>query len=199
MAFDNITLSDYIASPERFMPRLSITDGVLRSIYKMLSPFYATVSRKMRMIREIRDAITRENITPNFDITLLWSLKPVAYMRDGGGVYFSLGFLLMKSPLATLPVCLHEFSHIILSRMDDYSVLKNVERRFRAEYGAHPECNIMSPIELYADLITENILAYAYDNAETEKMRKRLSRVISHRREKIFAAKDALSKLENNK
>ena len=198
MAFDNITLASYIESPERFAPIVELTKAVLPSIYKMLSPFYAPVSFKLRMMREIKDVMASEGITPNFDITLVKKLKPMAYMRDGGGVYFSLGLLLMKSPLATLPVCLHEISHIILSNMSGYSTLKNIERQFRTEYGALADCDIMSPIELYADLITEHMLCCAYENTETEKKRKRLFRVISHRKEKILAAKEALSRLAKN-
>ena len=195
MAFENITLAGYLSDPDSFAVMPDIPPEVLKSIYKMLSPLYAPVCVKIRMISEVRDTIVNEGITAHFDTKLLKTLKPTAYMRDGGGVYFSLGLLAMKSPLATLPVCLHEFSHIILSRMEGYSVLKALERQFRTEYGTHPECNIASPIELYADLMTEYILTRAYEGADSEKKRKCLLRALSQRQKKILAARETLSNL----
>ena len=196
MAFENITLTGYIASPDDFAYYPSLTPAAISSIKKMLSPFYAPISLKMRKMREIRDAMVADGVTDHFEIKLIKALKPVAYMRDGEDVYFSLGLLAMKSPLATLPVCLHELSHVILSRLDGYTDLKALQREFRASYGDDPDCELMSPIEFYADLIAFFILVKAYEASETKKEKKRLSRVIAHRNEKLLAARAALERIK---
>ena len=192
MAFDGITLSGYVSSPDDFAVFPPVSERVIGRVLKMLSPYYAPITLKMRMMNGIKDAIVEDGITPEFDIRLIKSLKPAAYMIDGGDAYFSIGLLALKSPLATLTVCLHELSHVILSRMEGYSSLKAVQREFRTSYGAHPSFDIMSPIELYADLIAISILECAYKATKKKKEKKRLLRAITHRREKLAAARSAL-------
>ena len=59
-------------------------------------------------------------------------------------------------------------------------------------YGDTP----LTPIELYADLIAFFILVKAYEASETKKEKKRLSRVIAHRNEKLLAARAALERIK---
>lgn len=137
---------------------------------------------------------TIKNISP-FALKILPTLKPTAFMKDGGDLYFSLGALLSRSSDVTLAVLCHEYGHILLSNQPFYGDLKKVNRQFKKEFAHSPFSELLSPIELYAVLISINLMKSLLPLVKQDGHKKKLSLLIQQEQDKIGLLNSEIIKL----
>ena len=133
-------------------------------------------------------------ILRKFSVRLTPDLTPKAYMRDGGDMFFSLGALLTRSSTVTLSVLCHELAHMWLSQQDFYKGLKEINRQFQEQYSSHTDAELLSPIELYA-MVVSVIFMQDVCIALEGKKKKRFKDLIEFELEKIELLKDKIIKL----
>lgn len=170
MSFDSLTLDGYLSSPGE-LPALPCLDNkrALDELSKMLSCAYCPVVLKWRRIKKIKQALTEDGVISDFSLKLTKELKPTAYMRDGVGMYLSLGLLISRSPLTLLSVYTHELAHLWLSEQPGYPTLKRVQREFREAYKDDKLAELMSPIEIYANTVARYITEHIPTKNERQK------------------------------
>ena len=197
MAFDTLSIQKYLSSPEDFSEYPSpLGDKSLKALSRLLSRLYTPVSIKWHRIKKIKRALIDEGILRDFSLNLEWKLKTQAYMKDGDGVYFTLGLMITRTPGALLPICLHELSHIWLSQREDYPALKAFQREFKKNFGEVVGCDLISPIEIYANLVTLRWLRSICECTEKKRLKASLQKTVDDRSEKLALLKDRISQLE---
>ena len=151
---------------------------------RLISLLLKTASHSMdfapfrwRCLKKIRDVLVSEGKIRHFEIKLTSSLQPVAYMHDDGVIYISSGLLFRGSALATLGIFIHELCHIRLSQREDYPEIKALQKEFRANFRSHKQCELMSPIEIFANILTLKLLRKIEDEAENKLLKKRIAKV----------------------
>ena len=191
-----LTPLDYISHPkyEGALPRLGESRS-LAVMNKLLSRRAFSVFTKWRHVKEIRRVLLAENILSDFTLKLLPTLKPLAFMHDGGTLSLSLGLLLTRTPWVVLSVYLHELAHIWLAGEDNYPDVKALAREVKRLIPTHPLGDRISPIELYADTVTLAMLEALDGTTVHPVYQKRLERLISERRDRIAAVEDALGEV----
>jgi hypothetical protein len=79
------------------LPRLSLTSHSAKSLADITSGSRLVPHALWRRIRQARDILVFEGDFESFPLKLEFSLRVRAYMKDGGGIYFSLGALIFRS------------------------------------------------------------------------------------------------------
>lgn len=186
MSLDNLSVESYISAPTELdvdFPDISAElSSALSQTVSRVSDFYFV---KWAGFKKIRKIMIKDGVLKPFSLRLEKKLKPRAYMRDEGEVYLSFGLMASRSSLAALSVYLHELSHVYLSQMEDYPRLKELQKEFRSRYGDNPLCEVMSPIEMYANILTIRLLREIEKNDSNEGHKKRLETIINNRHVKL--------------
>jgi hypothetical protein len=173
---------------ERFLPKYELDffpcEREIKALFGLRS---SLVFIKWHLLKKITKKLVGIGALRPFELRLKPTLKPMAYMRDGGDIYISLGLLLTRSPWVTLSVYLHELSHLLISETDNYGALKELQRSFKDSFSSSPLCEAVSPIELYANSVTLSLLNFLCKMLSGVKKR-RLFNLISDREERISFA-----------
>ena len=136
--------------------------------------------------------IIKSKIIKDFALHLDYSLAARAYMKDSGEMYISLGSILFKSSRVNLKVFCHELAHMWLSQQDFYPKLKVLNKEFKENYSSHPSCYLASPIELYAMVISYNMMDYVLHSLTLERVIKKWSVLVYDEARKIQEIKDLI-------
>ena len=89
-----------------------------------------------------------------------YSFEEKAYMRDRGDVTVSMPYVGTEKGGTLCKVLLHEVAHIFISQCEHYSSLTALDAEYRAAVGrCDRELLILSPIELYATLVSIELLS----------------------------------------
>ena len=147
-----MTLAEYLSSPLALPASLPLpqTDAdVDAALARFLAPG-RTPHFQWRCLCRALSAFEAAGVLPKTPLSLSPSLSPVAFMRDGGGITFSLGALLFRSSAVTLSVFCHEAAHVFLSHLSEYGEIKALDRAFRTAFADRPRARLLSPIELFA-------------------------------------------------
>lgn len=173
-----LTLDAYLSDPLALPASLPLphTDAhVGTSLARFLrtgrTPFF-----QRRCLLHALSALAQAGTVTPVPFTLSLSLSPTAFMRDGGGMTFSLGALLFRSSAVTLSVFCHETAHVWLSQRPEYREIKALDRAFREAFADCPRARLLSPIELSAMHLSlplmEAALCAARAGRKTEKFRR---------------------------
>ena len=188
-------VEEYLDDPLAIeLPRISLTSPSAKSLADIISGSRLVPHALWRRIRQARDTLMAEGDFEYFPLKLEFSLRVRAYMKDGGGIYFSLGALIFRSSAVTLAVLCHELAHLWLSRQDFYPKLKEMQRAFKARLAGVAEREILSPIELYAMRASLDILTPVADSLGEGRAKRKLLSLIEAEREKILTIADKLKK-----
>lgn len=190
------SVEQYVASPENVRFDIGVP-SLMPILARMTSLWGRLTLVKWCCLRSIRNTLVRQGIFQPFSLRLKWTWKSMAYMRDEGELYLSIGFLASRSAWNVLSVYVHELSHIWLSQQEDYPLLKTLQREFRSRYGTHTLCELMSPIEIYADLLAVAILSDMERHAEKGAYKQGLLRLVQDRQDKLKRLTDELSRLDD--
>lgn len=162
------------------------------------TPFFSPACigpMKWRAVKAAGAALVEKNCLSDFTVHLNRKLKTVAYMNDAGQVYLSAGLLLKSSALTVLSVYCHELAHIKLSQRSDYPALKSLQREFKRHFQGHKLCELLSPIEYYAMLVSRPLLADLARQANNSRRQEKLLRLTEDLDKKIRFLEEELSKL----
>ena len=129
-----------------------------RKMQKIAFEWFDIAPFRWYHIKKIRSILIEEEILKDFSVNITKSLKPVAYMKDSDGIYISLGALFFKSSMATFKVLCHELAHIWLSQQSFYSDLKRLNKEFKTKYSVSEKVYLSSPIELYAMVVSVELM-----------------------------------------
>ncbi len=155
---------------------------------KMASRIFDISIIRWYHIKRIRSILISEEVFRDFDIKLLKTFKQVAYMNDSGEIYISLGLLLFKSSMNNLKVLCHELSHIWLSQQSNYLELKTLNKEFKNKYNN----DLLSPIELYARVISLKMMNSILESLTSKGQKKRWNRYINYESAKIKELKEMI-------
>jgi hypothetical protein len=147
-----MTLDAYLSSPLAIPASLPLpqTDADVNAALARFLALGRTPLFQWRCLSGALAALDRAGTLKRTPLSLSPSLSPVAFMRDGGGITFSLGALLFRSSAVTLSVFCHEAAHVFLSRLPEYGEIKALDRAFRDAFAELPHVRLLSPIELFA-------------------------------------------------
>ncbi|MBQ7225926.1 MAG: hypothetical protein IJX02_04915 [Clostridia bacterium] len=187
--------SEYIKNPLGVSFNVNIDRPEVLKAFKrlILTPPWLFLLQHRR-IKGIKNAMVGAGLLRDFELKLSWQKKPVAYMRDGGEMCFSVGALLSRSATVTASVLCHELAHMWLSQQDFYKGLKEINRQFKEQYSSHADAELLSPIELYA-MVVSVIFMQDVCIALEGKKKKRFKDLIEFELEKIELLKDKIIKL----
>ena len=141
------------------------------------------ILKKWKNLRKLTNSLIELGFLKTFSLNIDKSLKPKAYMHDNGQIFISLGLILTRSYLPLLSVYLHELAHIWLSQQANYQDLKKLQKEFRYFYSDIKDYELFSPIEVYADIITLQLLEEI--SAITNANKNKISKIIEARKEKL--------------
>ena len=171
-------LADYLYSPEAYDFDFDITsESVMQAMLKMASHFADFTPIRWHYLKKIRNLMISEGKLSAFDLRMNFDLKPTAYMHDDGVVYISLGLLVRGSSLATLGIFIHELCHIKLSQSEAYDDIKALQKKFKAKFGSHKQCELMSPIEIFANILTIKLMGKIEETTENRLLKKRIAKL----------------------
>ena len=158
MSSFDFSLSGYLANPlsNHFETNI-INNDTINSFRKMISRRFDISIIRWYHIKEIRNILINKKILNDFILHLLFSLKPKAFMKDSGEMYFTLGSL-FKTSRVNLKVLCHELAHMWLSQQSFYLDLKKLNKEFKQKYSHLDECYLASPIEFYAMVISYEMM-----------------------------------------
>ena len=197
MALQSLTLREYLDNPKllpyQSIPVLFSKYDDLTLLFKGLTPF-----SKWKTLKRLTVFLLQTDSVDFYTINLDKSLKPRAYMNDDGRIFISIGLLLTRSITTLLSVYLHEFSHIYMSKQQNYSQLKILQREFRQGFSKFDNCEISSPIESFADVITLEFLRQLYSAIDNDKLKIKLLRLIKNREEKLCVIYNELNNYKIN-
>ncbi|MBQ7415954.1 MAG: hypothetical protein IJW14_02825 [Oscillospiraceae bacterium] len=163
------------------------------------APFFALRSElgpwKWQAVTAARDALIEKRCLADFSVQLQWKRKTEAYMNDAGQVYLSAGLLATSSAMTVLSVYCHELAHIKLSQREDYPAIKALQREFKQHFKHHKQCELLSPIEFYAMLISRPLLSAMAENAHSDRQKKKLARLQEDLEQKIRLLEQQIVKL----
>ena len=108
-----------------------------------------------------------------------------AYMLDSGKAYFSFKWIYGESGDNLAKTVLHEFSHLILSKCDNYSKLKEINKKFHLIYGKDDRIYVLSPIEYLATSLCIKFLTANMDMCADEKVKAKYQKQIDKETLKI--------------
>ena len=191
------TLNKYTQNPLDIRFDIDLNESEALDICRKLtsswrSPFFI----QWHYIKKAVNAMIECGILRKFSVRLTPDLTPKAYMRDGGDMFFSLGALLTRSSTVTLSVLCHELAHMWLSQRGYYSELKLLSKSFLTRYAKVPDIALMSPIELYAMVISVDIMKAINKGVKKQKHKRRLESIIDCEREKIEFLKQKITELQ---
>ena len=195
MNSSDFSLQNYLKCLINIEPNFSTkNEKFVKCMTKIASCWFDIGFIRWYHIKEIRSILINEEMLKEFSIHLIKSLKPMAYMKDCGEIHISLGALLFKSNMATIKVLSHELAHIWLSQQDFYPSLKALNKEFKQSYKMMENINLLSPIELFAMIISVDIMESIKESLKGN-LRKRINKFIDLENEKIKEIKDTLLNL----
>ena len=155
----DFSLQNYLKCPLNIEFNLNLnSQKIVKSLRKLAFRWFDIGLFRWYHIKEIRNILIEEEFLKEFSINLSYSLKAKAYMKDCGEIYISLGALLFKSNMTTFKVLCHEVAHIWLSQQPFYSSLKELNKEFKQKYYKIEKVYLASPIELYAMVISVELM-----------------------------------------
>ena len=166
-------------------------EKIVKSMTKIAACWFDIGFIRWYHIKEIRRILINEEILKEFSIHTTKSLKPMAYMKDSGEIYLSLGALVFKSNMATIKVLSHELAHIWLSQQAFYPSLKNLNKEFKQQYKMIENVNLLSPIELFAMIASVDFME-SISQSLIGNLKKRFNKFIDLEKEKIEEIKNIL-------
>ena len=169
-----------------------ISNNVVEIMKKMISRQFDNPINRWYYIKEIRKILINDKNVNEFSLHLENSLAAKAYMKDSGELYISLGSILFKSSRVNLKVFCHELAHIWLSQQPFYSELKELNKEFKQKYSHLKECYLASPIELYAMVISYELMNSVLNSLTKERTVKKWSRIVNDEAKKILEIKNLL-------
>ena len=113
-----------------------------------------------------------------------------------GTVFISIGLFLTRSPWTLMSVYLHEISHVWLAQKEDYLKIKKLQREFRERFSECELCERMSPIELYAEILTVMFLRSLYNRVQKPCHKKKAGSLLAERERRVELLLSAISKLK---
>ncbi len=195
MAEKSLTLGSYLDEPKS-LPYDEVPLLFDKNFCEILLFFKGkTPFAKWRTLNKLTDYLKKKLDISDFSLNIDKSLKSTAYMHDDGRIFVSVGLLLSRSISTLLSVYLHEFAHIWMSKQSNYNNLKSVQREFRTAYSNNEWCELISPIETYADALTLIFLEQLFSSTTSEKLKKKISKLIENRKEKLRVVYSELEKL----
>lgn len=195
MNSSDFSLQSYLKCSINIEPNFSTkNEKFVKCMTKIASCWFDIGFVRWYHIKEIRSILINQKMLKEFSIHLTKNLKPMAYMKDSGEIYLSLGALLFKSNMATVKVLSHELAHVWLSQQDYYPSLKALNKEFKQRYNELENVNLLSPIELFAMIVSIDIMESIKESLKGN-LRKRINRFIDLENEKIKEIKDTLLNL----
>ena len=176
----DFSLQSYVKCPlslEASFPKIST--NLIKKMRNLAFEWFDIAPIRWYHIKEIRSILIEEEILEEFSVNLTKSLKPQAYMKDGVGLYISLGALVFKSNMTTFKVLCHEIAHLWLSRQSFYSELKTLNKEFKKTYKDHEKVYLLSPIELYAMVVSVELMKMVLSSLTKKNQIKRLNKFIN--------------------
>lgn len=197
METSNLSLEEYISSPQGIGLDFVIgSERIALEFLKLTRRRSNLLFTKWWIFKKIGRLLIEDGRIRNFKLCLDMTLRSRAFMRDEGEIHISLGLLLSRSSWTMLPLYVHELSHMWLSGREDYGRIKELQRKFREKYAGSVYCERMSPIEVYADLLTIGILKELHSYASGIS-RNRILRMIIEREARLTLLLGELSKLRD--
>lgn len=183
MSMDSFSLANYLQAPlaaelEGFPPEAAACfDDFFAAWCLCRFPQWDAV-------KQAKKRLVDTGCIEDFSLHLLRKCATTAYMKDGGKMYLSLGLVFGHSAMTLLSVYAHELAHILLSQREDYPAIKAMQRAFKQRYHDHPMVELMSPIEVYAMLLSRPLL-YALAERANRRHKRKLMQLIRDLEEKL--------------
>ena len=192
----DFNLQSYLKCPlslKLSFPKISAK--LCKKMQKLAFGWFDITLNRWYHIKEIRNVLIEDKILNEFSINLTKSLKTQAYMKDGDGIYFSLGALLFKSNMTTFKVLCHELAHTWLSNQSFYKELKILNKEFKKAYKNNENVYLASPIELYAMVVSVSLMEMVKNSLTKSKQIKRINKYIELECAKIKELTDLIQTL----
>lgn len=190
-----ISLSRYLSEPASAVDLAWFSPESAPCFAPFFSRWRGVGLLKWYAVTAARDALLEKRCLDSFSVHLCWKRKSMAYMNDAGQVYLSVGLLVKSSAVSVLSVYCHELSHIKLSQRADYPAIKALQREFKQRFKEHKLCELLSPIEFFAMLISRSLLESIADHTPNANQKVKLMRLKEDLEEKIRFLEQELSKL----
>ena len=184
-------LDNYKVLPYDKTPSLLIEEIDIKSFLS------ASRFNKYKSLKLLTNALINAGFVGQFSLNIDKSLKPKAYMKDCGQAFLSIGLIFTRSYYSLLSTYLHELAHIWMSQQANYFQLKELQKEFCIRFSASEFCEILSPIEVYADAITLKFLDEIFTAVNSSKGKNKILKLINVRKEKLRFVYNEIEKLLN--
>lgn len=181
-----LTLQEYICNPLGVDFEIDLPDD-LKDFLSLLKWYNQCAFGRAKCLKNIVSSLCKGQFKP-FKIEFLKTIKPLAYMHDKGVIYFSYGSLLNFSASTVLSVFCHELAHVWLSQREYYTELKELDRQFKDAFREKLDgktLTLASPVEVYAMLVSVQIMQKVLQKVDGAKKSKKLELRIAEEREKL--------------
>jgi hypothetical protein len=189
-----ISLEAYLKDPLS-VPVEGFASGAEACFRPFFSPFVSWDFDKWRAITASAARLTAEGWLQPFTLNRQNGFRPMAYMRDGDGIYLSRGLLLRRSAITVLSTYCHELSHVKLSQAEDYPAIKALQKEFKARYSQSPLCELASPIEVWAMVVSRRLMTAIAEQVGENRHKAKLSRLLCDLDGKIAYLEGEIRKL----
>ena len=191
-------LEQYIADPINVSFELDIsTPRIIKCFDSLLSAKSYFYFIKVWYIKKLVSALSEDKKFRPFRFVIKRQFTPKAYMHDSGILYISYGMFLKTSVTVFVSVLCHELSHIWLSQQDFYPQLKQLNRQFKDKYSAEKDAILMSPIEVYARLVSTSMMDIVLKSLINERKKKKLQFCLNDQLKKLQKLKNMLAALQS--
>ncbi len=158
---------------------------ILDRIIKSLSKF---ALYRRGLVKKLFKEINKNGYLLNTKINFPLNSEDNACMYDNGQVYFSLKWIYGESGDNLVKTILHEIAHLILLEYEDYSKLKEINKKFHSIYGKDDRIYVLSPIEYLATRICINLLYANMINCTNDKLKLKYQKQIDKELGKISSS-----------
>ncbi len=180
------TFDKYIKNPLLFPFDINTEKvGDIKSFQKFFSVFGNSILIKRRNLKKTVQELIQSNALKPFEFKTIFELRSKAFMKDEGCIYFSLGLLITKSPTVLLSVFCHELAHVFLSRQSNYEDLKKLNKEFKEKFNSVKEVNLLSPIEVFAMLLSVNLMEEIQKHISKDKYKNKFGKIIREEYQKL--------------
>lgn len=193
-----ICVAQYLRSPGAAVAQDGFSPEAAACFQPFLTPWCVLAPLRWLAVTATRRKLLKTNCLKPFTVHLLWKGKTQAYMHDDGRVFLSAGLLQTGSAMTVLSVYCHELSHIKLSQREDYPAIKALQREFNRQFSDHKLCQLLSPIEYYAMLLSRSALTQLVSREQNARQRQKLVLLQKDLEEKIQFLEQELENLANN-
>ena len=173
-----------------------ITPSTVKCFQKLLSPLARLYFVRARYVKKLVAELISESKLKPFEFVIKRDFKPEAFMRDSGVMSVSYGMFLKTSRWVFVSVLCHELSHVWLSQQEYYRELKALNKQFKEQYASVADVELISPIEVYARLVSIVMMEGVLDLLTDEWQKNKMLTVLGYEREKIIKLENMLRHLQ---